>query len=169
MNDNICMLNKTPGFIFNYLMSNVKNEKFKVLSVHRKKQLTAKCLKQEQTVGEASLLEQVKYSFKRLFSLKALVVLGGVKKFERYFKVKIGNKTLDEVRRKYKVNGMNSIAEVMPLIGSYTGQGILRISITLTLKLKFKFLFEALSIFQLFRRRSQIQKKDIFLYYLHGG
>ena len=50
-----------------------------------------------------------------------LVVLGGVKKFEKFFKVKIGNKTLDEVRRKYKVNGMNSIAEVMPLIGSFTG------------------------------------------------
>ena len=47
--------------------------------------------------------------------------MGGVKKFERFFKVKIGNKTLDEVRRKYKVNGMNSIAEVMPLIGSYSG------------------------------------------------
>ena len=50
-----------------------------------------------------------------------LAVLGGVKQYERFFKVKIGNKTLDEVRRKYKVNGMNSIAEVMPLIGSYSG------------------------------------------------
>ena len=56
---------------------------------------------------------------------RALLVLGGVRKFEKFFKVKIGNKTLDEVRRKYQVNGMNSIAEVMPLIGRYTGWGIL--------------------------------------------
>lgn len=55
-------------------------------------------------------------------SFFARAVLGGVKQYEKFFKVKIGNKTLDEVRRKYKVNGMNAIAKVMPLIGSYSGK-----------------------------------------------
>ena len=56
----------------------------------------------------------------------SIIVLGGIKKFEKFFNLKVGNKTLDEVRRKYKVNGMNSIAEVMPQIGDYSGWGILR-------------------------------------------
>ena len=49
------------------------------------------------------------------------VVLGGSQKFEKKFKVQLGNKTLDEVRKEYGINGMNSIREVMPTIENYTG------------------------------------------------
>lgn len=66
-------------------------------------------------------------------------MLGGVKEFEKFFKVEIGNKTLDEFRRKYKINGMNSIAKVMPKIESYTGYGIFRISNIDNFNLKFEF------------------------------
>ena len=47
--------------------------------------------------------------------------MGGSQKFEKKFKVQLGNKTLDEVRKEYGINGMNSIREVMPTIENYTG------------------------------------------------
>ena len=50
-----------------------------------------------------------------------IIVLGGSEKFEKKFKVQLGNKTLDEVRKEYGINGMNSIREVMPTIENYTG------------------------------------------------
>ena len=50
-----------------------------------------------------------------------ITVLGGSEKFEKKFKVQLGNKTLDEVRKEYGINGMNSIREVMPTIENFTG------------------------------------------------
>ena len=48
-------------------------------------------------------------------------VLKTPRKFEKVFHVKLGNKTLDQVRKEYKVNGMNSIRVVMPTIEKYPG------------------------------------------------
>ena len=55
--------------------------------------------------------------------LSAVAVLGGEKRFEKVFHVRVGNKSLDEVRTQYHVNGMNAINRVMRTLKQHSGPG----------------------------------------------
>ena len=48
-------------------------------------------------------------------------MLGGEKRFEKVFHVQVGNKSLDEVRTQYHVNGMNAINRVMRTLKQHSG------------------------------------------------
>ena len=56
-----------------------------------------------------------------IFNLSAVAVLGGEKRFEKVFHVRVGNKSLDEVRTQYHVNGMNAINRVMRKLKQHSG------------------------------------------------
>ena len=56
-----------------------------------------------------------------IFNLSAVAVLGGEKRFEKVFHVQVGNKSLDEVRTQYHVNGMNAINRVMSTLKQHSG------------------------------------------------
>ena len=77
----------------------------------------------EQIAGEAFLPEQVVHQslVSNIFNLSAVAVLGGEKRFEKVFHVRVGNKSLDEVRTQYHVNGMNAINRVMKTLKQHSG------------------------------------------------
>ena len=92
-------------------------------SAVERKWLIAKWQKLEQIAGEAFLPEQVVHQslVSNIFNLSAVAVLGGEKRFEKVFHVRVGNKSLDEVRTQYHVNGMNAINRVMRTLKQHSG------------------------------------------------
>ena len=92
-------------------------------SAVERKWLIAKWQKLEQIAGEAFLPEQVGHQrlVSKIFNLSAVAVLGGEKRFEKVFHVRVGNKSLDEVRTQYHVNGMNAINRVMRTLKQHSG------------------------------------------------
>ena len=92
-------------------------------SAVERKWLIAKWQKSGQIAGEAFLPEQVgqKRLVSNIFNLSAVAVLGGEKRFEKVFHVHVGNKSLDEVRTQYHVNGMNAINRVMRTLKQHSG------------------------------------------------
>ena len=92
-------------------------------SAVERKWLIAKWQKLEQIAGEAFLPEQVVHQslVSNIFNLSAVAVLGGEKRFEKVFHVRVGNKSLDEVRTQYHVNGMNAINRVMSTLKQHSG------------------------------------------------
>lgn len=92
-------------------------------SAVERKWLIAKWQKSGQIAGEAFLPEQVgqKRLVSNIFNLSAVAVLGGEKRFEKVFHVHVGNKSLDEVRTQYHVNGMNAINRVMRTLNQHSG------------------------------------------------
>ena len=94
-------------------------------SAVERKLLIAKWQKLEQIAGEAFLPEQVVHQslVSNIFNLSAVAVLGGEKRFEKVFHVQVGNKSLDEVRTQYHVNGMNAINRVMRKLKQHSGSG----------------------------------------------
>ena len=92
-------------------------------SAVERKWLIAKWQKLEQIAGEAFLPEQVVHQrvVSNIFILSAVAVLGGEKRFEKVFHVRVGNKSLDEVRTQYHVNGMNAINRVMRTLKQHSG------------------------------------------------
>ena len=77
----------------------------------------------EQIAGEAFSPEQVVHQrlVSKIFNLSAVAVLGGERRFEKVFHVRVGNKSLDEVRTQYHVNGMNAINRVMRTLKQHSG------------------------------------------------